>query len=58
MTLWNVDWAASGTAVVEADNADEAESLVTDAVEDFDTLMLEEFQVDFVKITDTDPTDQ
>lgn len=58
MTLYDVKWAANGCITVEADDAEEAEELVTEAINDFDTVMLDAISVDDVEVTDTRVKDE
>ena len=51
MIKWEIEFQASGAATVEADTEDEARDLLTEAVEGFDTMMLESIDVDEVRIT-------
>lgn len=46
-------WRCEGSATVEADDADEAEDLMRDALEHFSTMDLESFDVDDTEITET-----
>lgn len=52
MPIYEIEFEAKGRASVEADDEAEAEDLVKEAVEDFDTMQLESFEVDEVDITD------
>jgi hypothetical protein len=54
MPKWEVNWRAYGTAVVEADTPEEAEEEVSSAVSDFDTMMLENIDVDGVDVADAE----
>lgn len=56
MALFEVEWAARGTATVEADDLDEAEQLVTEGLRYFDTSQFESFDVDDTEIL-SDTTD-
>jgi len=58
MALYEVKWTARGSATVEADDADEAERLVSEGLTYFDTSQFEEFDVDETEITDTDTDDE
>jgi len=53
MPLYEVEWTARGNATVEADDADEAEQLITEAVTNFETLMLDSVDVEEVEVIDT-----
>lgn len=55
MAKFEVEWAMRGTAVVEADDVDEAEQIVTDALQGFETYPLEEYEVDETECLDTTP---
>jgi capsular polysaccharide biosynthesis protein len=48
-----VSWESKGHITVEADDADEAGELVTEALENFDVVMVDAITVDEVKIIDT-----
>lgn len=52
MPIFEVEWTAQGICSVEADDADEAEKLARECVEDFDTMQLEQFSVDGFEVTD------
>lgn len=52
MPRFEVDWRMSGTATVDADDAGEAESLVSEALHDFETYRLEEIDVDDTEVSD------
>lgn len=54
MPKFEVSWQAQGMASLEADDASEAEDLVKEAVENFDTLQLDEFSVDNIEIVETE----
>lgn len=51
MPNWSIDWKMEGTAVIEADDEDEAEALAADALRDFTTYTFEEFEVDDTTVT-------
>lgn len=53
MAMFEVEWSARGTVTVEADDADEAEQLVTEGLGYFDTSQFEQFDVDETEILDT-----
>ena len=57
MALYEVEWSARGTAVVEADDLDEAESLVCEAITDLDHTMLESVDVEETEVLDSKPTE-
>jgi DNA replicative helicase MCM subunit Mcm2 (Cdc46/Mcm family) len=57
MASFEVEWRMSGTAVVEADDVDEAESLVTDALMNFETYHLDEIDVDETEMVETNERD-
>lgn len=57
MGLYEVEWSARGTAVVEADDLDEAESLVCEAITDLDHTMLESVDVEETEVLDSKPTE-
>ena len=56
MPRYDVDWEASGTAVVEADDPDEARELVAEAVQNFDVSQLEQWDVEEHEITNVRET--
>lgn len=49
MPKYAIDWTMTGTAVIEADDEDEAEALGADALRDFETYNFEEFEIDDAK---------
>lgn len=51
MSNWAIDWQMEGTAIIEADDEDEAESLAADALRDFTTYAFDEFEVDDTTVT-------
>ena len=53
MALYEVEWSAHGTATVEADDIDEAEALVCEAVADFDHTMLDVINVDETEVLES-----
>ena len=57
MALYDVEWSAKGTAKVEADDLDEAESLVCEAISDLDHTMLEAVDVEETEVLDTHLSD-
>lgn len=57
MALYDVEWIARGTAKVEADDLDEAESLVCEAISDLDHTMLEAVDVEETEVLDTHLSD-
>lgn len=56
MPMYDVEWEMQGTAVVEADDPEEARELVVEAITNFDTLQLEQWGVDEHEITDVRET--
>lgn len=52
MPKFEVEWLMRGTATVEADDRDEAEQIVTDALRGFETYPLEEYDVDDTECVD------
>lgn len=54
--MYDVDWEASGTAVVEADDPQEARDLVTEAVSSFDVSQLEQWDVEDTAMTSVKET--
>lgn len=46
MALYELQWTASGRAVIEADDGDEAETILHEGLVNFDTTMFDEFDVD------------
>ena len=46
MPKYEVEWEMTGSAVIEADNEDEAKELAEDALGDFATYSFEEFNMD------------
>lgn len=57
MAKFEVEWAMRGTAKVEAEDRDEAEQIVTDALQGFETYPLEEYDVEETEMLDTMPVD-
>ena len=53
MALYEVEWSARGTATVEADDLDEAESLVCEAISDLDHTMLDTVSVDETEVLES-----
>lgn len=53
MSLYEVEWSMRGTAKVEADDVNEAEQIVTDALRGFETYPLDEYDVDETECIDT-----
>jgi hypothetical protein len=53
MPRFNIDWSMAGTAVVEADDLDEAESIMTEAMDNWDSSMLDEVDVDSTSCDET-----
>lgn len=53
MPLYEVEWSMRGTARVEADDSDEAEQIVTDALSGFETYQLETYDVEETECIDT-----
>lgn len=53
MPSWEVEWSMRGTAVVEADDSDEAESIVTEALTNFETYQLDEIDVEETEMLET-----
>lgn len=53
MPKFEVHWSANGTAVVEADDADEAGELITEAITNFETVMLDSVDVEETEVIDT-----
>jgi hypothetical protein len=45
MPKFALEWTVQGSAVIEADDADEAERILHDCLGNFDTSMMEEFDV-------------
>ncbi len=56
MPTYDVDWEMRGSAVVEADDPEEALELVTEAVTNFDVSQLEQWGVEGHEITDVRDT--
>lgn len=56
MALYEVRWSAQGTSTVEADDPDEAEQLVTEGLQYFDTSQFEQFDVDETEMLETKNT--
>lgn len=50
MPKFEIEWRSRGTAVVEADDATEAGLVLEDALNNFETLMLDEVEVDEVQV--------
>lgn len=53
MPLYEVEWSMRGTARAEADDKDEAEEIVTDALKGFETYPLETYDVEETECVDT-----
>lgn len=53
MALFEVEWSMRGTARVEADDRDEAEEILTDALKGFETYPLETYDVEETECIDT-----
>lgn len=53
MPSFEVEWSMRGTAVVEADDVDEAEALVTEALTNFETYHLDEIDVEETEMLQT-----
>ena len=53
MPNYDVSWESRGNITVEADDADEAAHLVKEALEDFDTTMVDAIVVEEVDIINT-----
>ncbi|AVE00763.1 hypothetical protein SEA_TESLA_17 [Mycobacterium phage Tesla] len=56
MPKYDVEWEARGRLVVEADDPEEAEQIVFEAVSDFDHTMAEAIDVEGVDIISTEAT--
>lgn len=50
MPKFEIEWRSRGTAVVEADDATEAGLVLEDALNNFETLLLDEIDVDEVMV--------
>lgn len=57
MPSFEVEWSMRGTAVVEADDVDEAEALVTEALTNFETYHLDEVDVEETEMLQTTERD-
>lgn len=57
MPRYEVRWSANGTASVEADDADEAEQLISEAITNFETVMLDSVDVENTEVIDTQVVD-
>lgn len=57
MPRYEVRWSANGTAAVEADDADEAEQLISEAITNFETVMLDSVDVENTEVIDTQVVD-
>lgn len=57
MPSFEVEWSMRGTAVVEADDVDEAEALVTEALTNFETYHLDEIDVEETEMLQTTERD-
>jgi hypothetical protein len=57
MAQFELDWSMVGRATIEADDADEAELILTDNLINFDTSMFDGVDVDEVTVDSTEAVD-
>ena len=54
MPKFDIEWAMYGRAVIEADDSGEAQQILADGLESFDTSMFEQVDVDSSEIMDVE----
>lgn len=57
MPSFEVEWRMTGSAVVDADDTEEAEQIVTDALTNFETYHLDEIEVEETEMLEVFPRD-